>query len=373
MDNLKRLGIFLAIAALAVLISVSYRGNDILQRAIILGVGIDSHEDGLQVTAEIVSPGNGGEQVGTFSKIVSATGKTVAEAFQNIAEKTGKETSLGQCVLLIYGEEYASEDFSATAEYFALSDSFKESAVVCCCKGTAKELFNCGDALLNSVSLAVADKLKSQAKDLAVPSCDLLSFARSQRELYKTGFLNYVYYEESQNVSSENPEQKQVFFRCNRVAVFRENRMIGVLSEQETQGFALLNKDVAGNVFAVYDEKDNLVTLRANSKDVNISEENSAVNLNVKIYVRLARTDSFGASGQFIAKSEKEISSESLAQAKEQAVDLVRLFLNKQIEWEFDLLDIHEILRRKHGTTERVVGMQMKDFSYSIAVSVQEK
>ncbi len=373
MDNLKRVAIFLAIATLTVIVSVSYRGNDILKRAIILGVGVDVAEEGLEVTAEIVSPGNGGEQVGTFSKIVSAKGKTVAEALQNIAEKTGKETSLGQCVLLVYGEEFAAQGFDSTAEYFALSDSFKESSTVCCCKGTAKELLNCGDALLQSVSLSIADKIKGQSKDIAVPSCDLLTFARSQRELFKTGFLNYVYYELSQNQSGENPNQKQVFFRCNRVAVFRENKMIGVLSEQETQGFAILQKDVAGNVFSVVDEEENMVTLRANSKNVDISAENDKVRLQVKLFVKLARTDSFGASGQFSAKSEKEISQDSLAQAKEQAVELAKLFLNKQVEWEFDLLEIHEIFRQKQGTTKQVENLQMKDLTYSLSLTVQEK
>lgn len=377
MDNVKRLGIFLAIAALLTAVSSGYRGNEILKRAIVLGVGIDIADDGsdeLCVTAEIVSPGNGDDQqVGTFSKTVTANGATLAEALQNIAEKTGKETSLGQCVLAVFGESFAATNFSGTTDYLARSDSFKESAVVCVCRGTARELLSNTDAVSQSVSLSVADQLSGQSKDIAVPSSNLLSFARSQRELFKTGFLNYIYFEQTENVDDRNSEEKQVVFLCRQVAVFRENQMVGVLSEEETRGFALLNDDVAGSVFSVADQNGNLETLRVNTKSVDISANDGVVTLNLTLYVKPARADSFGAGGRFTAKSQKEISQSGLEQTKEQAEQLAALFLTKQVDWEFDLLGIHELYRQRYGTTEAVTQLKMTDLKYNLIVNVEEK
>lgn len=374
MNNLKRVAIFLAVAALLIVVGVSYKGNDILKRAIVLGIGVDATETGeVSVTAEIVSPGNGGEQVGMFSKIVSATGKTVAEALQNISVKSGKETSLGQCVLLMYGEDFTKSDFTSTAEYFVRSDSFKESAAVCCCEGKAQDMFNKGDAISQSVSLGLSAKLNGLSKDVAIPSCNVLVFSRGQTELYRTGYLNYVTFQDSENTSTVNPDQPQGFFVCNRVAVFRNYKLVGVLSERETKGFAVLAEKISGNTFAVKGDNETLLTLRASRKKVDAKQQKGEVSFAVEMRMRLARTDSFGADGNFAAKTDEKIPQALLDQAKEQSLELAQLFLQKQVEWDVDLLNIHEMFRQQQGNTEEVKTLQMKDIPVKLSVEVKGK
>ena len=374
MSNLKRVGIFLAIAAVLIVVSVSYAGNDIMKRAIVLGIGVDLGEDGsIVVTAEVVSPGNGSEQVGTYSKTVTSSGKTIAEALQDIALKAGKETSLGQCVLLMYGEDFIKTDFSSTAEYFIRSDSFKESAIVCCCKGRAQDMLNNGDALSQSVSIALADKLKGLSKNVAIPVCDLLTYSRSQHELYRTGFLNLVEFVPSPNESADKPDQTQGYFVCNKVAVLRANKLVTVLSVNESKGFAILNGDVAGNVFATTDDNGLTYTLRANTKDVSMDLKDGVISMSVEIQVKLARTDSFGAGDQFSAKTEPEIPETMLQQVKDEATQLATLFLNKQVEYDFDILNIHEAFRQKFGTTPQVVDLAMSQIPVKLEVKVTEK
>ena len=374
MNNLKRIAIFLAVAAAVVVISVSYAGNDIATRSIVLGLGIDLDDNGdLVVTAEIVSPGNGSEQVGTYSKTVTGKGKTVAEALQDISLKSGKETSLGQCVLLMYGEDVIQTDFSSTAQYFIRSDSFKESAVVCCCKGKAQDMLNYGDALSQSVSIALADKLKGLSQNVAIPVCDLLTYSRSQNELYKTGFLNVMEFIPSPNESSDKPDQTQGYFVCNTIAVFRQNKLVTVLNQQESQGFAILQNKVSGNVFAVTGKDDKTYTLRANSKDVSIEEKDGVITIGVEMQLKLARTDSFGEGGLFTAKSERQISDAMLDQVKQQSIELCKLFLQKQVEYDFDILQLHETFRQKFGATSKVTGLTMSQIPVKLNVKVSEK
>lgn len=371
MHNLKRISFVLAVFAVAVVVSVGYKGNDILQRGIVLGVGVDAADGGVNVTVEVVSPGNGSEEVGTFSKTVTAFGKTVAEGLQSIAEKTGKETSLGQCVLIVYGEEMMRRGFADEADYFIKSDSFKESTMVCCAKGSAQELLNKGDALSQSVSLSLADKLKDVAKSVALPSCDLLTFSRSQRELYRTGYLNFVRFESTPYVNSDNSSQQQGYFVSEEVAVFKDNAFVGILTEAETNGLAVLSANVSGNVFTVEDGQ--LATLRVNTKSVSAQLDNGGVKLTVDIYVKLARTDSFGAGGKFTAKTESEISKNALQQAKSQAENFATAFLQKQFEWDVDLIGLHELFRQKFGTTKDVENLSMQQIPVQLAVNVLEK
>lgn len=366
MASLKRIAIFIMIAAAVIILSVNYKGNDVLKRGIVLGLGVDGSADGVRVTAEMISPGNGGEQVGTFTKTVSANGATVAEALQAIAEKSGKETSLGQCVVLVLGEEFVKNDFTSVTEYFMRSDSFKGSAVVCCCKGTAEQLLNSG-ATASGASMSIADGLKGQSKDVALPVSDMLAFARSQQELYKTGFLNYVEFQQSQQDGAQ-----QGYFSCNKVAVFRENKLVGVLTQRETQGFALLSDDVAGINFAVK-EQDYTVTLRAGTKSVKAKGTEQGVLLSVHLFVKPARTDSFGAGGRFSAKTDSEVTETQKQQVRTQALEMAQLFLQKQREWEFDLLGFHELYRSRYGSLPQVESMTMQSIPVEVDVTVSEK
>ena len=95
MSNIKRVAIIIVVLVLVALVMASFKGNDVLDRAIILGVGLDKSDNGLKMTVEVVSPGNGQEQVGTFSKTVTVEGQTVGQAIQNVAEKPAKRRRLG--------------------------------------------------------------------------------------------------------------------------------------------------------------------------------------------------------------------------------------------------------------------------------------
>ncbi|MBQ8772684.1 MAG: hypothetical protein IJZ28_05720 [Clostridia bacterium] len=61
MNTLKRIFVVVLVFVLAEVIAISFKGNDILDRSIVLGLGVDKAGEELLVTAEILSPGNGSE------------------------------------------------------------------------------------------------------------------------------------------------------------------------------------------------------------------------------------------------------------------------------------------------------------------------
>ena len=372
MSNIKRIGIVIAAIAFVALIMASFKGSDVLDRAIILGIGIDKGEQGLTLTAEIVSPGNGQEQVGTFSKTVTVEGKTVGEAIQNVAEKTGKEASLGQCVVLILGQElYETEDFSAITDYFINHHSFKESAVMCCCEGKAEELFNNSDALSQSVSLSVAAMLLDEAKKIGVSTNSLLQFARSQGELECTGFLNKIKFVPSENKDAQDPDKTQGFFTFRELTVFRKNTFVCQLSEDEVRGMSLFLKKTEGDNFV--SELDGVkLTLQVNSKDIEQKLKGDEIDINITLSVRLARTDSDEVSGALTAKKDKEIDARMIEDVQNQATKLAELFLQKQAEYNFDLIKFHEMARQKNGSSEELAKKPTSDFVVKLKIEVKE-
>ena len=172
--------------------------------------------------------------------------------------------------------------------------------------------------------------------------------------------------------SSQQDGAQQGYFSCNKVAVFRENKLVGVLTQRETQGFALLSDDVAGINFAVK-EQDYTVTLRAGTKSVKAKGTEQGVLLSVHLFVKPARTDSFGAGGRFSAKTDSEVTETQKQQVRTQALEMAQLFLQKQREWEFDLLGFHELYRSRYGSVPQVESMTMQSIPVEVDVTVSEK
>ena len=374
MSNIKRVAIFLSVVAAIAIVAGSFKGSDVLDRSIILGIGIDSFgEDGIQLTAEVVSPGNGSEQVGTFSKTVTVEAETIGRAIQNIAEYTGKEASLGQCVVLVLGQDYYENvDFTDLIDFFINHHSFKESTVICCCQGTAKELYSKGVALSQSVSLAIATDMLDQAKKIAVSTNNLLKYTRSQSELDCTGFLNKVTFVPSDNKDSQDPDKTFGYFTYRELAVFRSNRYVCDLNEQEVRGMSLFVDDIIGETF-VSSADGSKRTLQVNHKNIEQKmTDNGGFDISITLSVRLGRTDSEEVSGMLSSQKDKEIDPKLLDNVKEQAMQLATAFLAKQAEYNFDLLKFHESYRQKEGTSDQLAHKPTADFPVNLTIQVKE-
>lgn len=373
MSNIKRVGIFLAVVVVAIIIGASFKGSNVLDRSIILGLGIDGTQEEITLTAEVVSPGNGTEQVGTFSKTVTVSGRTIAEAIQNIAEHTGKEASLGQCVVIVLGQKfYENVHFSDTIDYLINHHSLKESTVLCCCEGSAKDLFNNSDALSQSVSLSVSALMMNEAQKIAISTNNLMRYARSQTELHCTGFLNKVKFVPSENKDAQDPDKMQGYFTYREYAVFRKNSYVCTLNEQDAQGLSLFIEDVLGETFVA--EMDGLTrTLQVSSKSVDMKPtDDGGLEIKIKLSVRLGRTDSEEVSGAISAKKDKEIDPKVLEKVKEQAEKLAQQYLYKQAEYDFDLLKFHEAYRQKEGTSKKLAEKPTADFPVKLTVEIEE-
>ena len=373
MGSLKRIGIVLVVATLLLVMSASFMSNDILNRAIIIGLGLDlAWDNQLVVTAEVVSPGNGSEQVGTFSKTITVTGQTVAQAIGLITQKMGKEASLGQCALLMLGQSlYTKVDFSQIVDFFIHSYNFKESSVICCAKGEAKDLLNQGEAMSQSVSLAIISTLQQQAKSIALPTNSLLQYARSQKELSGTGYINQVQFVPSSNADPQNPNKTQGYFAYNSLVVFCKNKFVDILDDELVGGLSLLTQRVTGDVFIVQAGGEK-ITFITGEKKVDIGIVDTKVQLNIQLKCRLARTDDFGTNGSLTVQTEEDLPPELFEQIKIQAEELVQKLVNYQQMHNVDLIGLHEKFRQRDGSTQFANSFAMGDVTFSIQVKVEQ-
>lgn len=374
MYNIKKVFIFIVVVTLIAIVAGSFVGEDLVGRAIIIGMGVDACEEGVRVTAEIVSPASGGEQIGTFSKTVSANGESMATAIARIAELTGKEASLGRCLIVIFGQDYyENRDLSNEIEFLIMSDSFKESSVVCCAEGKAEDLFNKSAAMSQGVALTLSSMFTTQTKQTALVTNTLLQFTLSQRSLLKTGFLNRVRFVNSNNTNTDEPDKQQGYFDLRNIAIFGENKYVCMLSDEEIRGLALLNADVIGSTF-VSTADDKQVTVTVNSKDIGLSlRQDNTVKCSIDLMGKIVRTDSGEVEGPLVAQDKKDLSPEVIEDIVKQATADVNALLNKQREYNFDIVKLHETFRRKNGDSKQLAELPTADIGVELTITFKEK
>ncbi len=375
MSNFRRIALVLLVVAAVAAVMGSFKGSDVPDRAIILGLGVDAGDNGgILLTAEVVSPGNGTEQVGTFSKNVTVQGPTINVALQNVAELTGKEASLGQCVVVLLGEEYyQTVHFADLTDYLINHHSLKESAVICCCEGGAKQLLDKGNALSQSMSLAIGGALQQEAKRIAIGGNSLLKFARSQNEMDGSGFLNKVRFVPSANTDAQLPDKQLGYISYREMCVFRDSSFVAELSEQQVKGLSLFTDDVIGETFVSFcDELTRTVQVTAKSVSRS-TDDNGGTDIGIELTVRFGRSDSEDISGMLTPKNDKEIPAEVIEDVTRQAQLVAQRFLDEQVRNNFDLLGIREAFRRKQGTSEALAATPMSQFPVRLTVTVKEE
>lgn len=373
MYNVKRVFLFIAVVIGVVIIASSFVGENVTDRAIIIGMGLDESDEGVRLTAEVISPSTG-TQVGAFSKVVSANGQTVAVAIQRIAEITGKEASLGRCLLLVFGQGYyENRSLKDDIDFFIQSDSFKEGCNICCCEGSAEDLFYKGSALSQGVAMNMAAMFKSQSKQTAIVTNTLLDYTLSQRNLLKTGFMNKARFVPSDNTSQEEPDKPQGYFDLNSFVIFSDNKYLCDLTDEEIRGFALLDDEVVGSTFvSEFDGVKQTVTVSSKNVSLKLNEDKS-IKCEVDMLGKVVRTDSADIEGIFVAQKNKELPQEVIDEIIEQATKQINALLDKQREYNFDIVKLHETIRRKEGGSKELDNLPTEDIKVEVTVKFAEK
>lgn len=115
----KLMVVFLA-ALLILFPSASVRPAEALSKTILLSVGVERTEDGYTVfgaaIANMYAPsGPDGTQE---SKVISADGETIPEAFKKVTADQGRAVSMAYCNMIVLGNSLSGENVADVLRYF---------------------------------------------------------------------------------------------------------------------------------------------------------------------------------------------------------------------------------------------------------------
>ena len=231
----------LTLALCAALSGCGYRELD--QRVLIQAVGVDRWEDGYQVT---VRAANSQEEAGDL--LYTCQGESVLEALSNLSLTTGREPFYAHNALVVFGRDCGESGIDDAMDLFVRYHDTRPGVAVYLAEEDA------------------AGILSRKQGEAYVPVGELQSLSGSGEYNGKAVSVDLLEFVNSSQRPGSSPVMPMLGIREDRVEVlgtayFRDYRLAGILSLEETRGFLAWKGDLDRGELVVEGQSFGTVTL----------------------------------------------------------------------------------------------------------------
>ncbi|ASR47504.1 Ger(x)C family spore germination protein [Paenibacillus kribbensis] len=255
--NRKTISRLLLALLVPMLISGCWERQELNEMAFVLGMGLDKAESGYKVTLQVVIPSAiasqtaGGAGGGGVPVIVSTfTVPTIYEAQRKYSLESARASYYGHIRILVIGEELARAGIGEVLDMLKRSREPRNDFYAMVAKDTTAE-----DVLkvLTPLEKLPASKLynsldqsyKASAKTVAVSLNEFIEdFLYEGTNPVLTGVKMSGSVSEGEKKSNVEDSSPTARLRYSNVAVFRKDKMIGWLSDNETIGYNYVTNNV---------------------------------------------------------------------------------------------------------------------------------
>ena len=217
---------------------------EIDDRLIITALGIDATDDGYEVTVQALNPSEDSSSQGA-SKGTSTTqtfcfsGETVGDALIQIYTKTGFKPLYSQARILILGKRAAEEKLSQSLDFFLREYATRTDILLAVSLSTAKEIVSAsfGDSVIGAKELENAIKSgKYTSKSVTGPLYKFINLISGETDCAYCPVIGI-----EKNEFSEN-----MLALVYGTALFYDNKLQAVISDEDTLGLMLLTNQAGG-------------------------------------------------------------------------------------------------------------------------------
>ncbi|WP_019120047.1 Ger(x)C family spore germination protein [Brevibacillus massiliensis] len=248
--------------ALSLLLGGCWDRRELEERTSVLGMGIDlakGKPNLLKVTVQIPIPikiaGSGGQTGGKGGgspvRVMSSTGHTVLEAISNLQKRLNQKIFIGHARVVAVSEEVARRGLREITDGFRRDPEMRRLLWPIVVKKDAAHLLKVKPKLEQIPIVYIMDMIESGTKTGSIPDQTLGNFYIQDSSRTMQPYLNYMV--------THNDE-----IIWKGVAVFREDKMVGVLPELQTWVLNQLRDNKTGGdiVIAVPGKKGAYITVR---------------------------------------------------------------------------------------------------------------
>lgn len=384
-----KFALFLGGALLFSFFSNDFGLVDIQKTAVILAAGIDKSGEGYELTAQISVPKGGETTGGTASVELSGKGETVADCLMMMYADSGWIPKFDFCSLVLLGEEAAKEGAMPALNYFLHNEYMSDNCAVAVAEGSAGEMLKKTSAIDDTPSLAIHKLFSGAAeKTGAAVKNTLRVFAVDTLGVSKSSFMPFIRSlphesgeggaEGSRSSGGEGGAEGSggsgdaVLFRAEETALFREGKMAGLLSAEETLAFNLVRGKVKAGILTVEGEDGEPVSLSIKRGGGSAKLGNEDVP-RAKLSVRLKVLVSDRTEEDFMAGTETNVATDEDERRAEEVISshIASLWGKCQMSGCDLLLLARELYRKDPKAYEANVGLIPSGMEADIEVSVK--
>ncbi|PID23294.1 spore gernimation protein GerC [Sporosarcina sp. P3] len=246
--------------ALTLFLSGCWDRRELNELGITMALGIDKVKNEYQVSAQVIVPSEVSMKASTGRSAVTlyqASGETIYEAFRKMTKNSPRKIYPGHLRILIISEDLAKEGIGESLDFLARDWELRSDFYVVIAKDlTASEVLNVTTPIESIPANKMFNALKTTESNWAgtegIILDDLLNNLTSDgKEAVLTGIKvtgNKELGSSKQNVESITSDAQ---IQYDHLAVFKEDQLVGWLTEDEGRGFSDITDNVKKTVTAI--------------------------------------------------------------------------------------------------------------------------
>lgn len=243
-------GLYIVIGLLVLLMLGydTFQPRSIETVAVISGLGIEKGEnENIKLSVQLMKSNNsgGGEGNTASSAVMSAEGKTVPQACENLVSKTGSVLFWSHCAVIIINKDLATDsDMVPHLDMFFRSSNFRNTSAVIVCNESPVDILN-ADTISETVSaFGIRKLMDDQEYESNCVYTTLKRFVKDYYSVSQSGVVTGVELTELENTSSDGSESDDAKTKSAvalaDTAIFRKGKFVDYLSEYELNGYKWL-------------------------------------------------------------------------------------------------------------------------------------
>ena len=258
-----KLKLFIALLLLfPILLSGCWDRDEVDELAIVVGLGVDQIPGSKPVllTAQIANPsalGKTKDGGGTEKPFIVLTGqgKTLFDAIRDLAKSSPRKLFFAHCKLIVMGKDFAQSGITEMQDFLERDFQFRRTVFMAVAENTAKEVLEAKLDLEKLPARGIDKMMRSLLENGFIYPIDRNKFLLRMKSDAQVSFAPLIQLvdqeKETKNKleqvtgkpveSSEKDSVKKI--QTERTALFKRDRLIGVLSANESRGLLwLINK-----------------------------------------------------------------------------------------------------------------------------------
>jgi spore germination protein KC len=235
--------------------------QELNELAIVMALGVDKVEDEYLVSVQVVVPGEVSSTKGGTGRspvtLLQAKGETINEAIRKLATVSPRKMYLGHLQIVVIGEPLAEEGIASLLDFLSRYwETRADFYLMIARDNNAEKILNVQTTIESIPANHIFDMLHTAERRLA--SASAMTFAdliidteREGKEGVLTGI--YVLGEQESGSSKQNVESitPSAHTKIDGVAVFKEDKLLGWLTENESRAYNAVVNDIKTSIGTV--------------------------------------------------------------------------------------------------------------------------